>query len=294
MTNTVRSFADKWRENPRLAFEDTLREGSDTQRWILDRNGFRSPSELQAYLARCSRILDAGCGNGRVTALLQRHAPSTAKIVALDLVSADVARTNLIGLPNVTVAEGDLLGDLDALGHFDFVYCQEVLHHTGDPRAAFINLCHRLAPGGEIAIYVYRRKAPIREFVDDFVRERISALPYEEALSVCAQITDLGHTLTDAMSDGKPILVRVPSVTLLGIEAGEYTLQRFIYHFFMKCYWNPDLLKSENVAINYDWYHPEDSTRHDLPEVMKWFDEARLTVSHSSVDPYGITVRGRR
>ncbi len=29
-----------------------------------------------------------------------------------------------------------------------------------------------LAPGGELMFYVYRRKAPIREFTDDYVRER--------------------------------------------------------------------------------------------------------------------------
>jgi len=81
---------------------------------------------------------------------------------------------------------------------------------------------------------------------------------------------------------------------VLGIEAGEYDLQRFIYHFFMKCFWNPELSVEENVAINYDWYHPEDCTRHELPEVLGWFAEAGFAVSHSHVDPYGITVRGGR
>jgi hypothetical protein len=39
MVNTLRSFQDKWHENPELAFRQTLTPGSDIQRWILGRNG---------------------------------------------------------------------------------------------------------------------------------------------------------------------------------------------------------------------------------------------------------------
>lgn len=294
MTNTARSFDDKWTQNPRLAFEETLRAGSDIQDWILRRNGFANPDALTAFLSDRRRILDAGCGNGRVTALLQRHAHAGARITGVDLVSADVAGANLAALPNVRVQPADLLGDLTPLGTFDFVYCQEVLHHTANPRAAFLNLADRVAPSGDIAIYVYRQKAPVREFVDDYVRDRIAGMPYEAASAVCAEITALGRALSEVDIDGVPLRIQVPSVAVLGIEAGEYELQRFVYHFFMKCFWNPALSESANVAVNYDWYHPQDATRHELSEVLGWFAEAGLVVQHSLVDPYGITVRGRR
>jgi hypothetical protein len=157
-----------------------------------------------------------------------------------------------------------------------------------------LNLSKRLQPGGEIAIYVYRRKAPIREYVDDYVRDRIADASYEDARADCVQITELGRALTELRVGGESVRVRVPEVKILGIEAGEYDLQRFIYHFFMKCYWNPELSFDENVAINYDWYHPQDATRHDLSEVLEWFSAAGLSVHHTHVDPYGITVRGSR
>lgn len=294
MTNTARSFDDKWRENPRLAFAETLREGSDIQQWILNRNGFSNLGQLRDYLSDRRRILDAGCGNGRVTALLRIAAPADAQVVGFDLVAAEVARENLRNLPNVTVAEGNLLADLTAFGTFDFIYCQEVLHHTGNPRAAFLNVATLLAPNGELAIYVYRLKAPIREFVDNYVRDRIVNMPYEKAFEVCAEITALGKALSDVKSGSVPLRIDVPGVRVLGIDAGEYDLQRFIYHFFMKCFWNRDLTTEENIAINYDWYHPQDATRHELSEVLGWFSEAELAVTHSHIDPYGITVRGRR
>jgi SAM-dependent methyltransferase len=286
---TARSFRDKWENNPDLAFAETLREGSDIFNWIVTRNGLRSSEGLRAWLQPRRRILDAGCGNGRVTALLRRYAPDAAEIVGIDLTAASVARENLAGMRNVTVREKDLLQDLSDLGQFDLIYCQEVLHHTADPLAAFRNLAARLSPGGEIAIYVYKLKAPLREYADDFIRERIAPLDYDAALTAMQQVTALGKALSELNTR-----VQVPAVDVLGIEAGEYDVQRFVYHFFLKCFWNPDLDFAANVAINYDWYHPQLCSRHTLPEVEAWFAGAGLEIIHRAVDHYGITLRGVR
>lgn len=288
--NTRRSFHDKWKNNQTLTFSETVNEGTEINRWILERNGFASNADLATFLRKRRRILDAGCGNGRVTALLREcSSPDHTEIVAIDLVAAKVAKQNLSGYRNIDVREGDLLGDLLSLGRFDFIYCQEVLHHTANPERAFRNLCSLLEPGGEIAIYVYKRKAPVREFVDDYVRDKIAPLNYEEATKACRDITELGRVLASLKCT-----VNIPGVPVLGIEAGEYDLQRFVYHFFMKCFWNPSLSYEENVAINYDWYHPQLCSRHTREEVRGWFEDADLAVDHEYVDFYGITMRGRR
>ncbi len=284
---TSKSFKDKWENNPDLAFAETLREGSDIFTWILGRNGFQSPEAFRTWLSGRSRVLDAGCGNGRVTALLHRYAPPSTAIVGIDLTAAEVARKNLAALENVSVSPMDLLGDLSDLGSFDLIYCQEVLHHTTDPKQAFLNLCGRLSPAGEIAIYVYKIKAPLREHADDFVRDRISNLDYQDALAAMREVTAFGKALSAVKEK-----VTVPDVKLLGIEAGEYDVQRLIYHFFLKCFWNPDLAFEANTAINYDWYHPQLCTRHTLEEVETWFADAGLPIVHRHVDHYGITVRG--
>ena len=289
-SNTERSFRDKWDNNPSLAFESTLTEGSDIYKWILERNGFADAAAFTKFLAEKRRVLDGGCGNGRVTALLRRlSSPERTEVVGIDLVAAEIARRNLAGERNMRFEKRDLLGDLSGLGEFDFIYCQEVLHHTSDPLKGFRNLCSLLERGGEIAIYVYKKKAPAREFMDDFVRDRIAHLAYEEAREVCQQITELGRALSESGAK-----VKVPAVETLGIEAGEYDAQRFVYHFFMKCFWNPELSFDDNVAINYDWYHPQLCSRHTLPEVEDWFRTGGLEVTHSHTDFYGITVRGRR
>lgn len=286
---TVNSFRDKWEKNTQLAFAETLKEGSDIFNWILNRNGCRSTDEFREWLKPHARILDAGCGNGRVTALLRKYAPDSAEITGIDIAAADVARENLKGEKCVHFQQADLLGDLEPLGSFDLIYSQEVLHHTADPKGAFLNLCRRLAPGGEIAIYVYKIKAPMREYADDYIRDRVSGLSYEEAMAAMRGITELGKSLCESGAK-----VKVPAVPLLGIEAGEYEVQRFLYHFFLKCFWNPDLSSEENTAINYDWYHPQLCTRHTLEEIEGWFSEAGLTIIHRCVDYYGITIRGNR
>jgi SAM-dependent methyltransferase len=286
---TARSFRDKWTNNPDLAFAETLREGSDIFQWIVTRNGVQSADGLRRWLEGRARILDAGCGNGRVTALLRHYAPDEAEIVGIDLTAAAVARENLAGLPKVTIREKDLLEDLSDLGTFDLIYCQEVLHHTSDPQRAFRNLATRLNPAGEIAIYVYKLKAPLREYADDFIRGRIAALDYDAALEAMQQLTAFGKALSELNTR-----VQVPNVDVLGIEAGEYDVQRLIYHYFLKCFWNPSLDFTANAAINYDWYHPELCSRHTLPEVEEWFTGAGLQIVHRCVDHYGITVRGVR
>lgn len=286
--NTERSFRDKWEQNSGLAFEQTLSETAEIGRWILTRNGWNNHAGLRAYLADKKNILDAGCGNGRVTALLCAHRAGGAKVTGIDLVAAKVAAENLREAKNTAFHTKNLLGDLDDIGPFDFIYCQEVLHHTGDAAAAFHSLARRLAPGGEFAIYVYKLKAPIREFTDDFVREKIAVLPYEEAMAACRQLTALGKALAE-----NPGTVDVPAVDLLGIEAGEHTFQRFVYHFFAKLFWNPGLTFEENTAINYDWYHPQNCTRHTVEEVRGWFAASGLTVTQECVDHYGITMRGK-
>jgi SAM-dependent methyltransferase len=288
VSNTEQSFREKWEKNEQLAFSETLREGSEIFNWILERNGFAGPEEFRVFLSGKRRILDAGCGNGRVTALLRKYsAPETTEIVGIDIVGVEVAERNLAGADNVRFVERNLFDSLGDLGHFDFIYCQEVLHHTGDARKAFLNLSKCLDEGGAIAIYVYKKKGPVREYVDEYVRENICELPYEKAMEVCKQITEFGKALSE-----HGIKITVPPVDVLAIAAGEYDLQRFIYHFFMKCFWNQNLSFQENCVINYDWYHPQDASKHTVTEVREWFREAGLPIAHEHVDFYGITVRG--
>ncbi len=288
---TIKTFREKWINNPDLAFSQTLNKDSEIFKWILNRNGFRNISFFKKYLKSKKRILDAGCGNGRVTALLRKYSdPRKTEIIGIDLVSVEIPKKNLKKYSldqNTKFIQADLMKKLGKIGKFDFIYCQEVLHHTKRPEKAFQNLIQALEKNGEIAIYVYKKKAPIREFVDDFVRAEISKLSYKEAMKICAQITKIGKVLSETKKT-----VKIPKVDILEIESQRIDLQRFVYHYFMKCFWNPKLSFKDNTAINYDWYHPQLCTRHTLKEIRRWFKRSKLKITHELVDPYGITMRG--
>jgi SAM-dependent methyltransferase len=285
---TRRSFSDKWSKNPSMALAQTLDPKSPFQTWILARNGFRGIKDAEARLAGYRRILDAGCGNGRVTALLASLAPA-ASVTAIDLVDLAAARRNTAKFGNVELRRVNLRRSLRGLGRFDFIYCQEVLHHTGDAARGFRNLAAILAPGGKLAIYVYRRKAPARELMDDHVRNRIAGMSYEEAMKVCRQITELGRRLAEVKGE-----IEVDDIPALGIEKGRYTPQRLLYNFFLKCYWNDVLSYEENAVVNYDWYHPQHCSRHTREEVEGWFAGEKLKVTWRHEDLYGITMHGVR
>jgi len=286
-SQTTDSFAQKWANSHDFQVgQETL--DSDTLGWVLGRNGFSSVAELSSFLATRRRILDAGCGNGRILNLLASHAGHESSLVGLDLAAAEIAQRNLAGFPNVVVRSHDLLDPLPRdLEPFDFIYCQEVLHHTGDPELAFANLCDSLAPNGMIAIYVYKKKGPVREYSDDFIHEKIKHLDYGGAEHHMRSLQILGRRLSELS-----VTVDLPDIELLGIPAGKHDVQRLIYNYFLKCYWNPELTEDANTMINFDWYHPSFSSRHTLDEVEGWFRKMQLEIVHSHVDEYGITVHG--
>lgn len=80
--------------------------------------------------------------------------PDTTEVVGIDLTAVDVAAKNLEQYKNVNFYTKNLLDDLSELCEFDYIYCQEVLCHTGNARNGFDNLVKQLYMEGEIAIYV--------------------------------------------------------------------------------------------------------------------------------------------
>ena len=268
-SQTKNSFDQKWKNNQDLFIGNTLDENSEIFKWVINRNGFATAKQLEFFLSDKNRILDAGCGNGRITAMLHKYSSSNSEILAFDVIESEL--------------------DLSDLGKFDFIYCQEVLHHIENPKVGFENLVKLLNENGEIAIYVYKLKAPIREFADEFIRNKISGLNYNEASHALSEITELGKVLSNLN-----IKVQVPDVKILDIKKGEYDIQRFIYHFFLKCFWNSTFSFKHNNAVNFDWYHPKLSFKFELEEVKRWFHLSDLKIVHCFEDFYGITIRGKK
>lgn len=288
-TKTEKTFSDKWNNNKNLFLDNILDDTTDIHNWIMTRNGWTNQSHMAEVLSQVKRVLDAGCGNGRVTKLIRNNTNNDTEVVGIDLVAHKVAEENLKTEKNVSFYQKDLTQDLKDLGKFDFIYSQEVLHHTSNPAKSFDNLVEILEKDGTIAIYVYKKKAPVREFTDDHIRNKMIDMNYDKAMEESRKITELGKTLSDLN-----IKINVPQIDSLEIKEGEYDLQRFLYHYFCKCFWNSELTFEENAVINYDWYHPQLCTRHTLHEIEQWFKKNALTITHSYEDFYGITMHGTK
>ena len=111
-------------------------------------------------LAGClpGRILDLGCGDGRLTALvLAAYPESTAICVDMSPPMLEAVRERFAGDDRVTVAAHDLDAPLPFEGPFDrpfnAVISSLAIHHVDDDRkrALSAEVAARLAPGGVFA-----------------------------------------------------------------------------------------------------------------------------------------------
>jgi SAM-dependent methyltransferase len=170
---------------------------------------------------------------------------------------------------------------------FDTIFAEGVLHHTPSTELALKSLVSILEPGGEILFYVYRKKGPIREFTDDYIRNIVSSLDPEEAWDMLRPLTRLGQALAELHTQ-----VEVSEdIPYLGIRAGRYDVQRLIYWHFAKLFWNESFSFEENNHVMFDWYHPRYAHRQTEDEVRRWCNEAGLSIVHFDVQESGFTVR---
>src|SRR5262249_17331875 len=154
----------------------------------LKRYRFGTLESLRDFLSRKRRVLDAGTGVGRDTRLYADN--SDAAVVGVDVSQGiDSAFDHLKSLRNAHLVQADLTRLPFPPEFFDFIACDQVLHHTPDAEESFRRLVTRLAPGGDLSIYVYRRKAPIRELADDHLREAAGRMSEEEAWELAEQMS---------------------------------------------------------------------------------------------------------
>jgi SAM-dependent methyltransferase len=109
-----------------------------------------------------ARIVEVGCGTGQMCIYLAR---ADRVVVGADLTRAalrlGVAAARRFGLDRVQFVETDLMRSGLKAGAFDVVFSSGVLHHTPDPRRAFVRLAGLARPGGTIVVGVYNAFARI-------------------------------------------------------------------------------------------------------------------------------------
>lgn len=144
---TVAAFGYQWQQANNLVQNTTL----SASELFLD---FVAP--VSGDYVRDKVVLDGGCGQGRFT--LAAHRLGAAKVVGVDLSDAVlVAFENTRHLDNVLIVQGDLLS-LPVQPVFDYAFSVGVLHHTAQPRQAFISIASAVKSGGGVSAWVYGRE----------------------------------------------------------------------------------------------------------------------------------------
>ncbi len=111
---------------------------------------------VQAAWFRDKIVLDGGCGIGRFTTA--SAAFGARLVIGVDLsTSTDVAFENTRHLPNVLIVRADILA-LPLRQKINYAFSVAVLHHTADPRGAFLHMTTKVVPGGSVSAWVYGRE----------------------------------------------------------------------------------------------------------------------------------------
>jgi arsenite methyltransferase len=263
-----KSFADKWTKSDfgldDVFFDEKIKDV------YLEMMGL---SENGLSLFENKIILDVGIGSGSSARLWSSKAK---EFHGIDISKA-VYRVRK-ALEKTTVNPILSQADLNYLPYnddsFDVIVSNGVFHHTPNTKMALGNVIKKLRVGGICLFYIYKKKSPIREFTDDYIRSKISDLPYDLAWNEMKSITNLAKSLHE-----QSLKINIPNdVEILGIKKGEYDLQRFIYQFFFKCFWKESWGFDYSNMVNYDWYHPKFAWRHTEDEIKQWCKEFNLDI----------------
>jgi SAM-dependent methyltransferase len=153
LSDVGRSVQAFYEVNPFPAFDlgkyrsaDDVRERASPYAKMLDRQ-----------LPHTARIADIGCGTGQLVNFLALRPRRELVGVDFSSVSLGYARAlrDRLELANVTLQEENVLELSLPTASFDYVFCNGVLHHTGEPRRGFEHVARIVKPGGYVTVGLY-------------------------------------------------------------------------------------------------------------------------------------------
>jgi SAM-dependent methyltransferase len=279
---TQDTFGFKWENFPNIGdSRPALAKGEDR----IERNGWEF-NDFEDWV-NGKRVLDAGCGMGWYTEFLSKCNPDGV-VYGVDIAKKAIKNGFELGNNHL------LIGDISKLPFqdetFDYIACEEVIHHTPEPEETLKHLVTKLKPGGVYTMYIYKKKPILREMADTTIREQTTEMSIDECMEFSRKITELGKTLYEVDES-----IEVPDIPTLDIEEGEYSVHEFIYRYFIKCYFDWEI-EDENVstATNFDWYRPEYAYRYSENEVKELVVNEGLEIEYFNEMMSGYSLRARK
>jgi SAM-dependent methyltransferase len=247
---TVDRFGEQWNEFDFL--------GEHYEQQFL---GWIAPNSPESF--RGEVVLEGGCGKGRHSALIARFGAKD--VIAVDLGSAvEAAYRNTRSYENVHVVQADLFNLPIRKGTVDTAFSVGVLHHTPDPRRAFMELVGRVRPGGRAIAWVYGKENNewILKVVDPVRRKVTSKLPHKAVY----QLSKVPAAMVWLASRGLYRPLSKPPFDLVG--------KRLFYHAYLTAI--SSFPFAEVHSIVHDHLTPPIATYLSREEFEEWFREAQL------------------
>lgn len=140
-------------------------------------------------------VIEGGCGKGRHTSLAAEWGAKD--VVGVDLSAAvESAFAATKHLPNAHIVQADIF-KLPFKKAFDYAFSVGVLHHTPDPKKAFLSLASKVKKGGAISAWIYG--AENNEWITNYVnpiRTNFTSKIKQPTLYQLSKLPTLGVFLT--------------------------------------------------------------------------------------------------
>jgi len=210
-----------------------------------DRRTFEAKTGVALRDLKGLTVLDAGCGGGRYSKVA---GDAGALVTGADHTSAvDKAAALCRGLASAHFVQADLKKLPFEPASFDFVFSIGVMHHDVETRAVFDRVAQMVKPGGQYAVWLYRKNQWWQEAINSFLRRRTTRMPAESLEKWCRLGAWLG-----------------------GVSVVNKTLNKLAN-------FSAHPARENRVCDTFDWYAPQYQHHHTLAELTTWFREAGFT-----------------
>lgn len=222
------------------------------------------------------RILVAGSGAGRFTEVLLR---TGATVFSFDLsIAVDANQANNGKDMNLNLFQGSIYDIPLPEQHFDKVLCLGVLQHTPDPERSFASLARHVRPGGELAVDVYARRWQSSISWKYLLRPITTRIPQ--------------RTLFRWVEGAVNLLL--PLSVLLRKIGGRFgaRLSPIVHYSHLGLTY--ELNREWSILDTFDMYSPAHDHPKTIPDVHRWFADAKFVDVVVMNGPNGVIGRGRR
>lgn len=162
------------------------------------RDEFLDAMQLTAEELDGKLVLDAGCGNGRLTASVTRYG---AEVIGMDLsrsvVRAHKMRAEYAGdnAPYLHFVQGNVMEPPFAPNTFDHEHTSGVLHHTPSTEQSLDSFLTLVKPGGRVYVQLYRTREPWIGIPNALIRAVTCRLPLNLLFNICLLLAPLHRFL---------------------------------------------------------------------------------------------------